>query len=157
MTERSVEHDQFSIEKRYDFPPGMVFRAWADPAAKRRWFAETEGFTDIEYGLDFRVGGTETCSGRHPAAGRFTYDAVIQDIVENDRIVLAYRMTMDGTPISVSLATVTFEAAGAATRLTNTEQAAFLDGLDNAKPRRTGVAWQLEHLARELQNATAGA
>jgi uncharacterized protein YndB with AHSA1/START domain len=157
MTARSVEHDRFSIEKTYDFPPAAVFGAWADPAAKRGWFAETEGFSGIDYTLDFRVGGLETCSGDHPAAGHFTYDGVIHDIVGNERIVIAYRMTMDGAPISVSLATVTFEPQGRGTRLTYTEQAAFLDGLDNAGPRRTGVAWQLEQLARQLQTMTAGA
>lgn len=157
MTVRSVEHDRFSIEKTYDFPPAVVFGAWADPGAKRGWFAETEGFSGIDYALDFRVGGLETCSGEHPAAGRFTYDGVIQDIARNERIVIAYRMAMDGAPISVSLATVTFEPAARGTRLTYTEQAAFLDGLDNAGPRRTGVAWQLEQLARQLQTMTAGA
>jgi uncharacterized protein YndB with AHSA1/START domain len=37
-----------------------VFKAFADPAAKRRWFIEGEG-SDIEsYESDFRVGGLET-------------------------------------------------------------------------------------------------
>jgi uncharacterized protein YndB with AHSA1/START domain len=157
MTARSVQHDSFSIDRDYDFPPARVFAAWADPAAKKRWFADTEGFSGIEYALDFKVGGLESASGRHPEAGRFTYDAVIHDIVEDKRIVLAYRMTMDGQPISVSLATVTFKPTASGTRLTYTEQAAFLDGLDNAGPRREGVAAQLEALAAQLQPSTAQA
>jgi uncharacterized protein YndB with AHSA1/START domain len=154
MTDRRVEHDTFSIGKDYSFAPATVFAAWADPAAKRHWFAGTEGFDGIEYALDFRVGGEERCAGNHPGGQRFTYDAVIHDIVADERIVLAYRMTMDGTPISVSLATITFEPAGEGTRLTYTEQAAFLDGLDNAGPRRMGVAAQLDTLARQLAGET---
>lgn len=154
MTARRVDHDLFTIEKDYAFSPATVFAAWADPAAKRHWFAETEGFEGIEYALDFRVGGLERCAGSHPGGPRFTYDAVIHDIVADGRIVLAYRMTMDGAPISVSLATITFERAGGGTRLTYTEQAAFLDGLDNAGPRRTGVAAQLDTLAQLLSRQT---
>jgi hypothetical protein len=40
--------------------------------------------------------------------------------------------------------------------LTYVEQDAFLDGLDNAGPRREGVAWQLEQLALELAEAREG-
>lgn len=156
MTDRRVDHDTFTLSRRYDFPPRTVFAAWAEPAAKRRWFAETEGFTEIEHALDFRVGGLESASGRAPEGGRFTYDAVIHDIKEGARIILAYRMTMDGTPISVSLATVSFEADGDGTMLTYVEQDAFLDGLDNAGPRREGVAWQLEQLALALAETHEG-
>jgi uncharacterized protein YndB with AHSA1/START domain len=156
MTGHSVQHDSFTIEKTYDHAPSVVFRAWTDPAAKRSWFAETEGFTRIDYDLDFRVGGLEHCSGHEPDGQRFTYDAVIHDIVQNDRIVIAYRMTMAGTPISVSLATVRFEPAGTGTRLTYVEQAAFLDGLDNAGPRHAGVSAQLDMLALQLAGTHEG-
>lgn len=156
MTRHTVQHDSFTLEKTYDHAPATVFRAWTDPAAKRSWFAETEGFTQIDYDLDFRVGGLEHCSGHEPNGQRFTYDAVIHDIAENNRIVLAYRMTMNGTPISVSLATVVFEQTGEGTRLTYTEQAAFLDGLDNAGPRREGVSAQLDMLALQLAGTHEG-
>jgi len=156
MTRHTVQHDSFTIEKTYDHAPATVFRAWTDPAAKRSWFAETEGFTQLDYGLDFRVGGLEHCSGHEPNGQRFTYDAVIHDIVQDDRIVIAYRMTMDGAPISVSLATVRFEPDGAGTRLTYVEQAAFLDGLDNAGPRHEGVSAQLDKLALQLAGTQAG-
>ncbi len=38
MTERSVTHATFVVERLYDASPARVFAAWADPAAKRRWF-----------------------------------------------------------------------------------------------------------------------
>jgi uncharacterized protein YndB with AHSA1/START domain len=37
--DRYVTHATFSLECSYPAPPARVFAAWADPAAKARWFA----------------------------------------------------------------------------------------------------------------------
>src|SRR5919198_1232601 len=42
MTERSIEHAGFTIQRRYRAAPERVFAAWADPAAKAHWFAGPE-------------------------------------------------------------------------------------------------------------------
>jgi uncharacterized protein YndB with AHSA1/START domain len=55
---RSVEHATFVIERTYDAAPARVFAAWADPAAKARWFGPPEK-PKGSYTLDFRVGGSE--------------------------------------------------------------------------------------------------
>jgi hypothetical protein len=55
-------------------------------------------------------------------------------------------MYVDGTKISVSLATVEFAKTGKGTRLTVTEQGAFLDGYDDAGSRERGTS---ERLARQ--------
>lgn len=34
MTDRSVTHATFSLERTYDRPPAETFAAWADPATK---------------------------------------------------------------------------------------------------------------------------
>jgi len=39
MTDRSVVHATFTLEHAYAASIARVFRAWADPAAKVRWFA----------------------------------------------------------------------------------------------------------------------
>ena len=39
MTQRSATHDTFVIARTYDAPVASVFRAWADPKRKARWFA----------------------------------------------------------------------------------------------------------------------
>jgi uncharacterized protein YndB with AHSA1/START domain len=39
MTDRKVTHATFSIERTYGAPPERVFRAFADPEAKAKWFA----------------------------------------------------------------------------------------------------------------------
>jgi uncharacterized protein YndB with AHSA1/START domain len=42
VTDRSVTHATFVVERSYDAPPARVFAAWADPEAKARWFASPE-------------------------------------------------------------------------------------------------------------------
>jgi uncharacterized protein YndB with AHSA1/START domain len=39
MNDSSVTHGTFVLERIYDAPPGVVFRAWSDPSLKARWFA----------------------------------------------------------------------------------------------------------------------
>ena len=150
MTERSVAHATFTIERHYDAAPARAFKAFSDPAAKRRWFAEGEGWDIETYTLDFRIGGSESSRFRFKGGPLITFDAVYQDIVPGQRIITAYAMTVDGNRISVSLGTTQFEPSGAGTRLVYTEQGAFLDGYDGAGQREHGSRELFEALAREL-------
>lgn len=150
-TERGVTHATFTLERHYDAPPARVFAAWADPAAKSRWFAGAEADTDTGLALDFRVGGTERVANTpHEGGPRYTYEAVFQNIVPDERIVLTNRMHADADPISVSLVSVQFAADGDGTLLTLTDHGAYLDGLDRPDFREGGVRAQLEALAKEL-------
>ena len=54
--DRFVTHNTFSLERLYAVPVAQVFAAWADPAAKARWFAPGPA---AGHQLDFRVGGRE--------------------------------------------------------------------------------------------------
>jgi uncharacterized protein YndB with AHSA1/START domain len=63
MTERSVTHATFVVERTYDASPARVFAAWAEPAAKARWFAGPDEWGPGEHELDFRVGGWEISRG----------------------------------------------------------------------------------------------
>ena len=151
MTERSVEHATFVVERTYDASPSRVFAAWADPAAKARWFGDPgQGGGDFE--LDFRVGGREFNRGTVPGGGQsFTYEARFEDIVPDERIVYSYDMHLDETRISVSLGTVELKPAEAGTRLVYTEQGAFLDGHDTPQSREQGTGSLLDALGEELE------
>ena len=85
----------------------------------------------------------------------FTYDALYYDIVEDERIVIAYEMHMDDARISVSLATVEFSPAGTGTRLLLTEQGAFLDGHDTPAQREHGTGELLDSLGAALERQPA--
>ena len=151
MTQRSVTHATFVIERSYDASPARVFAAWASPEAKGRWFVGPDDWESSDHELDFRVGGRERVSGGPPGGPVHAFDARYQDIVPDRRIVSTYDMHMDKTRISVSLATVEFMPEGAGTRLIYTEQGAFLDGYDNPKDRERGTADLLDALGAELR------
>src|SRR5919197_6496382 len=101
MTERSAMHGTFVIERKYDAAPARVFRAWADPAAKARWFAGPTAWQLIDRTIDFRVGGREYLSGRRTNFVS-TFDGVYHDIVTDQRIIYSYDMHLDQRHISVS-------------------------------------------------------
>lgn len=147
----SVVHDTFVVERIYDAPPERVFAAWSDPKVKAQWFAGPDEWDNSDHELDFRVGGREHLSGGLPDGPTYSYDATIQDIVPNERIIHTYDMHLDGKRISVSVATVEFLSAGEGTRLVLTEQGAYLDGLDDPRQREQGTNELLEALKNYLQ------
>jgi uncharacterized protein YndB with AHSA1/START domain len=146
---RTVAHDTFVIERPYAASPARVFAAFADPAQKVRWWGDDGIEKGSSHTIDFRVGGSESMRGNIPGGGTtFTYDAVYQDIVADERIVYSYEMTMNGRRISVSVATLEFiAAAGGGTQFILTEQGAYLDGLDTSAIREQGTRDLLELLA----------
>ena len=145
MSERSVQHETFVIERTYDAPPDRVFAAWSEPEAKAAWFGDGAE----EYELDFRAGGREMSRGAFDGEP-YLYECRYHDIVPGERIVYVYDMYLRDTRISVSLGTVELHAAGAGTRLVYTEQATFLDGLDTAEQRRSGTEGLLDALGEVL-------
>ncbi|HEV3264223.1 MAG TPA: SRPBCC family protein [Acidimicrobiales bacterium] len=150
MTPSTVDHDSFVIERTYDTPIGQVFRAWADPRLKARWFAGSADALGAGYELDFRVGGREVNRGGPPGGPVYTYESEFRDIVPDRRIVYTYQMYADEVRISVSVATVQFRSQEASTHLVLTEQGVFLDGHDTVAQREAGTRSLLDSLAAIL-------
>jgi len=158
MSERSVEYATFTIDRTYEVSPAAVFAAWATPEAKSRWFKDPDGWvTNAPYELDFRVGGHELSSGSPEGGPLIDYRAHYWDIVQDERIVYTYEMQMDGTRISVSLATVELEPKGAGTRISVTEQGAYLDGHDTPDQRQQGTGPLLDALGEVLRTDSGAA
>ena len=151
MTERSVVHSTFAIERTYDHAPARVFAAWADPAIKARWFGGDDDGPAGTREFDFRVGGHESNHSAPGADFQFGFDAAYHEIVPDERIVFSYDLALGGALVSVSLATVELRAAGAGTHLTYTEHGAFLDGLDDPTLREQGTVGLLDALGKELE------
>ena len=149
MSERSIEHATFVVERVYDASPERTFAAWADPHAKARWYSDPEQ----ELELDFRVGGWERHGGTLPDGREYAYEAVYRDIVPGRRIVYTYDMHLDGVRISVSLATAEFQPERGGTRLVFTEQGAFLDGYEISAQREQGMGSLLASLGQWLQSS----
>jgi uncharacterized protein YndB with AHSA1/START domain len=151
MSERSVTHSTFVIERDYPFPPAMVYAAWATEEGKSRWFGGDEAaWTPLERTFDFRVGGRERAVGRWRSGTVSGFEALYWDIIPEQRIVYTYEMHIDDRKISVSLATVEFGLAPGGTRLKVTEAGAFLDGYDDAGSREHGTKGLLDRLGESL-------
>lgn len=146
MTERSVIHATFVVERSYPATPARVFAAWADPQIKAQWFGAPDEGTSPPAVFDFRVGGQEYSSGTAPNGQPYRYDAHFYDVVPDARIVYAYEMHLDDARISVSLATITFTPEREGTRMTVTEQGAYLDGRDTPAQREAGTHALLDQL-----------
>lgn len=129
-----------------------MFAAFAEPALKERWFTMPPNWVDTQHTLDFRVGGRESNRGGPAGGPVHLFDARYQDIVENERIVYAYDLYIDEQRVSVSLATVELAGVGSGTRMTFTEQAAFLDGLEDPAEREHGTNLMVDALGAALES-----
>ena len=144
-----VTHATFTLERSYSAPPARVFAAWADPAAKARWFTPGPG---AGHQLDFRVGGREVVTGGPEGGPLMTFETLYRDIVPEQRIVYTSTLSAGADLMTVSLTTVEFTPGeGGGTRLVLTEQGAFLDGQEQPAWREQGTSDQLEALAAELK------
>lgn len=155
MSERSITHGSFVIERKYPAKPEKVFAAFADPAKKRRWYTESRGLDLENFTMDFRVGGHDHTQYRFKEGTPFPGDELInnacyQEIATNERIVMAYTMTMGTKRFSASLATFEFRPSVEGTEMTFTEQGAFFEGSDGPQMREAGWRELLDSLGKEL-------
>jgi len=149
----TVTHATFTLERTYPHQPAKVFAAFAERAAKQVWFADHEGWSTEEYEMDFQVGGKETFRGKAPEGPLVSFEGEYQDIVPDERIVYTYRMHLDDNRISASLSTIELAPTDGGTRLTLTEQGAFLDDFDDPKLREEGTVELLDELGSYLDKA----
>ena len=150
MTVRNTKHATFTIERVYPAAPARVFAAWSNKEAKTAWAYCHPEWPVSEHVFDFREGGREHLVTGPAGGTRHVFDAVFHDIVPDQRIVYAYDMYVGEQKLSVSLATIELVAQGRGTRLTMTEQGAFLDGVEDGTQREAGTKELLEKLARSL-------
>jgi uncharacterized protein YndB with AHSA1/START domain len=151
MSNRSATHSTFVIERNYDASPARVFAAWADVNAKGQWFGPGG---EHEHELDFREGGHEHFEAAVGGAV-YSYDALYEDIVRDERIVYTYNMHRGGVRMSVSVTTVELLADGDGTHLRYTEQGVYLDGEDKPELREHGTKEILDKLGEALAQGAA--
>jgi uncharacterized protein YndB with AHSA1/START domain len=151
MTGRAVQHASFTIERTFEFTPAEVFEAFATAEAKGRWlFAPDEAPKDGDE-FDFSIGGRDHFTVKTPDGPTNTYDARYYDIVPDQRIIYCYEMYADDARISVSVATIELAPVDGGTRLTFTEDGAYLDGLDIPHQREEGTGFVIDDFIRALR------
>lgn len=146
MTDRSVLHSTFELERTFAVPPEQVFAAWSDTGRKARWFVPNE-----THELDFRVGGREVNRNSLDDGTEMTFESFYRDIVDGERIVFTSVLSKGDTPVTVSLTTVVLRPTADGTELRLTEQDAFLDGHEQPSWREQGTSDWLGALGDELK------
>ena len=150
MTNSTTTQTSFVIERDFSVAPSKVFQAWADPAAKRSW-SDCHVEHTTEYSLDFRPLGRETHRVMDPERGEQVIEKVFFDIVDSQRIVFAYDISVKGRRLSVSLVTVEFIPTSTGTRMSYVEQLTYLDGHEDSAARLLGTQGGFDRLALHLQ------
>ncbi len=145
--DRYVTHATFSLERVYPVPAARVFAAWADPAAKARWFA---GGPASGHRLDFQVGGREVNHGGPDGGPVMTFESFYRDIVPEMRIVYSSTLSAGDEVMTISVTTVEFRPVEGGTQLLLTEQGTYLDGHEEPSWREHGTGDWLDALGREL-------
>jgi uncharacterized protein YndB with AHSA1/START domain len=144
--ERSQTHATFVIERSYAAPVEAVWHALSDNGARDAWFGGGSEFDLDEKSHDFRVDGKGVESGRWHNGPKSRFVSTYTDIVDRERMVYTYDMWVDDRHMSTSLTTIVLEREGDGTRLTFTEQAVHLDGLDTVEGREEGTRGLLDAL-----------
>jgi uncharacterized protein YndB with AHSA1/START domain len=142
----------FALERVFKATPAQVFRAFADPQAKSRWFAGGgDDPTLVEREMDVRPGGREVAVGKWKSGLTTRFDAVYFDVAPDRRLVYAYEMHLDALKISVSLACVEIEPHPDGVKLKVSEQAVFLDGYEDNGARERGTNMLMDKLVASLE------
>ena len=153
---RSIKQGSFVIERRFDYDPAQVYRAWVDPHVKARWFCgPADKWTEQVREMDVRVGGRDRLIGKFADGSETRFESRYLDVVPEKRLVYAYDMYWQDKKISVTLASVEFVLAGKGTKLVLTEQHVFLDGHEDAGSRERGTRVLMDQLAIALTGGDA--
>lgn len=148
-------HGTFTIERTYDVSVKRVFAAFTDVEVKARWFIGPRDAWTLEHrALDLRVGGEEELVGRLKDGRRTRFVARYHVIEPNERLVYAYDMFHGESHLSVSLASVTFEPSPGGSKMTFTEQAAFLTGEDETASREHGTGAHFDRMRPVVSDAS---
>ena len=150
---KDLVHHTFVVERTYPSSPAQIFAAFADPAAKAKWFAGPPGTTARDKSFDFRVGGGETLTTVFADGKQSRFASRYCEIVPDRRIVYTYEMWMNGEYLSVSIATIEIIPAAKGTRLVVTEAGAFFGSKDDAASREHGTGWLIDKLGASLPPA----
>jgi uncharacterized protein YndB with AHSA1/START domain len=124
------------MNRVFDAPRALVYRAWTDPKLMARWWGPHE-FTTPVCKMDVRTGGQIRIDMQGPDGSIAPMTGVFQEVVPNEKLVFtsyAFLGSPDKEPDLETVATVIFADQGEKTLLTWEEKVirfnpAFLEAL----------------------------
>lgn len=133
-----------------DSPEGALVRSGHEwEVAPRNIQLERSYFYDE---ADFRIGGKDVFRCGPQGDPKFRGETRCLLIVPNARVVSSETLDMDGKPLAVSLATLDFEPAEGASKVTVTVQIVSFVGPDMIRGYESGNRSALENLTQHLAN-----
>jgi uncharacterized protein YndB with AHSA1/START domain len=106
------------IERIFDAPRRLVFKAWTEPERLMRWWGP-HGFTIVSCKMDARAGGAWRVCMRSPDGVEDRQQGVYREIVEPERLVFSYAFEDEaGQPGHQMIVTVSFSDYEGKTKVT---------------------------------------
>jgi uncharacterized protein YndB with AHSA1/START domain len=147
--------DEVVINRSFDAPRELVFKAWTDPALLAEWWGPG-GFTSIVTAWDARPEGAIRVDMRGPDGTVYPMGGTVREVSPPGKFVfMSGPLDGKGGFLFEILNTVTFEAEGAATRLTLVARVITKkQGVDHyLKGMRAGWTQSLERLGACVADA----
>jgi uncharacterized protein YndB with AHSA1/START domain len=151
MTNRSLIHATFTLERAYPASATRVFAALSDTASRERWGAPSPDEALVFENLDFREGGTEISRCGPKGNLMFRVETHYLSIAPDRHIVFTENVSGPEGRLSASLLTFEILADGDATRMHVTGQIASFAGEQMIRGNQNGLAAALENLETELK------
>ena len=104
------------INRVFDAPRDLVWRAWTDPEQMKQWSAP-RGFTIPVSEGDLRPGGSWRATMRDPSGVELHLGGTYREIVEPEKLVFTHAWYEKGKPGPETLVTVTLTARGNKTEM----------------------------------------
>ncbi|MGB9093840.1 MAG: SRPBCC domain-containing protein [Gallionella sp.] len=151
----STADREIVIERTFDAPRELVWRAWTDPEHVKQWWGP-KGFHNEACTTDLQVGGRFILSMRAPDGNVYPCVGTFREVVAPERIVFDGEAT-EGHPCGAGLppravVTVSFDERDGKTRLTLHTRFASAEQKQAAAEARFAISWQeaLVRLAASL-------
>jgi uncharacterized protein YndB with AHSA1/START domain len=146
MAEPKVVHSTFVVERSFSKPVEAVYAALSKPEKVKQWFAEGEKHDLIEFKLNFAEGGTQRLVYKMregtPVAGLvIDNEARFQEIIPNDRVVMATTMKFNGKRALATQITFELVPTQKGTDLICTHQGAYFDSAPPQMPELLKQGW----------------
>jgi uncharacterized protein YndB with AHSA1/START domain len=119
MTTKAEDFGQASvtINRLIDAPVTLMWKVWTEPEHLAAWWGP-QGFTNTDCSVDLKVGGELRITMVGPDGARYPTEATFEDIVPNQRLVMALAaVSPEGVLQLRSQTTVTMRDEGGKTRL----------------------------------------